>query len=100
MAERFILRPEAEQDVAEAFEWYEQQEPGLGEELLRCVDACILAIRRNPLANPIAEDSFRRALVRRFPYAIFYEHEKERITIYAVFHCAQDPEKWRARLSE
>ena len=43
-----IILPEAEQDAAQAYFWYEEQEPGLGEELLRCVDACIQFIRRNP----------------------------------------------------
>ena len=43
----FIILPEAERDASEAYTWYEQQESGLGEEFLRCVDACIRAIRRN-----------------------------------------------------
>jgi plasmid stabilization system protein ParE len=44
-------------------------------------------------------DEFRRALVRRFPYEVFYEPSEDCITIYAVFHCSQDPAKWQARLS-
>jgi hypothetical protein len=36
-----IILAEAEQDTAQAYAWYEEQEPGLGEEFLRCVDACI-----------------------------------------------------------
>jgi len=71
MAEQFSLRPESEQDVAEVFEWYEQQEPGLGEELLRCVDACILATEEILWPTRFAEDSFCRALVRRFPLRDF-----------------------------
>src|SRR5580658_7091607 len=100
MAADFILLPEAEQDVAQSYAWYEEQEPGLGEEFLRCVDACILSIRRNPKLHVIAHETYRRALVRRFPYTIFYEYEerRKRIVIYSVFHCAQDPEKWRGRL--
>jgi len=35
-----IILPEAEQDAAQAYVWYEDQELGLGEEFLRCVDAC------------------------------------------------------------
>jgi plasmid stabilization system protein ParE len=99
MAADFILLPEAEQDLAESYAWYETQAPGLGEEFLRCVDACILLIRRNPKLHIIAHETYRRALVRRFPYAIFYEHEerRKRIVIYSVFPCAQDPEKWRGR---
>ena len=94
-----IILPEAEQDVAEAYVWYENQELGLGEEFLRCVDACIQFIRRNPEIYQVVYESYRRAVVRRFPYVVFYEHSDTTIIVYAVFHCSQDPKKWRNRLS-
>jgi plasmid stabilization system protein ParE len=70
----------------------------LGLEFLRCLEATVVSIQRNPLMYPAVFAEYRRALVRRFPYAVFYEVEAERIVIYAVFHCSQDPDKWRARL--
>lgn len=33
-----------------------------------------------------------------YPYVVFYEFNEQEIIIYAVFHCSQDPEKWRSRL--
>jgi plasmid stabilization system protein ParE len=39
----------------------------------------------------------RRALVRRFPYAIFYEIGSREIVVYGVFHGARDPQAWRRR---
>ena len=36
---------------------------------------------------------YRRALVRRFPYAIFYEYTGVKVTVYAVFHASRDPQK-------
>jgi plasmid stabilization system protein ParE len=39
----------------------------------------------------------RRALLRRFPYGIFFEIERAEIMIYAVFHGARDPKRWRRR---
>jgi len=93
-----IYTPEAESDVAEAFLWYENCEPGLGEEFMRCVEACVTMLQRHPLMHRVAVDSFRRALIRRFPHEIFYEPESVKLTIYAVFHCSQDPGKWRNRL--
>jgi hypothetical protein len=39
MAVELIFAPEAEQDIAEAYAWYEGRRPGLGEEFLRCLDA-------------------------------------------------------------
>lgn len=41
---------------------------------------------------------YRRVLVRRFPYAIFYEISGDAVTVFAVFHTARDPGKWRSRL--
>jgi hypothetical protein len=46
MAVNLIFAPEAEQDIAEAYGWYEGRRLGLGEEFLSSVDACIQAICR------------------------------------------------------
>ncbi len=47
----------------------------------------------------IVHESYRRGLVRRFPYAVFYEHNGNTVTVYAVFHASRDPSKWRQRLT-
>ena len=74
MAAELIIAPEAQQDVDEAYRWYEDRRSGLGEEFLGCVDACIQAICRMPELHAKVHEEYRRALVRRFPYAIFYEY--------------------------
>ena len=99
MAADLSTAPEFEQDVADAYGWYERQRVGLGEEFLGCLDACIHRISRFPEGSPVVFESYRRSLVRRFPYAVFYEFEGNVVTLYAVFHTARDPEKWRERLS-
>ena len=71
MGARLIVAPEAEQDVGEAYAWYESRRSGLGEEFLSCVDACVESIRRTPEMHSVAHKNDRRALVRRFPYAVF-----------------------------
>ncbi len=93
-----IFTSEADDDIAEAYNWYENREPGLGEEFLRCLEARILTIQRQPEIYRVAADEFRRAFLRRFPYEIFYEPTDSAIVIYSVFHCSQDPQKWRKRL--
>ncbi|MGO9271221.1 MAG: type II toxin-antitoxin system RelE/ParE family toxin [Terriglobia bacterium] len=98
MGAELTIAPEAEQDVAEAYVWYEGRRAGLGEEFLSCVEACIEAICRTPDLYSIVYENYRRGLVRRFPYAIFYEHTERKVTIYCVFHTSRDPRKWRQRL--
>jgi len=90
--------PAARQDIADALAWYEQQSPGLGFEFVRYVEATVASIQRHPAMYPAVLAEYRRAVVRRFPYVIFYAVEPERIVVYAVFHCSQDPNKWKARL--
>src|ERR1700740_1575253 len=98
MAAELILAPEAEQDLAEAYGWYESQRVGLGEGFLSRIDACIQGILRSPAARRFVPEDYRRALVRRFPYAVFYEYADGVVTVYCVFHTSHDPEKWRQRL--
>ena len=98
MAAELILAPEAEQDLAEAYAWYEGRRIGLGEEFLSCVDACIEAICRTPEMHAFVHETYRRGLVRRFPYAVFYEYTEGTVTVYGVFQTSRDPDRWRQRL--
>ncbi|MEW6741717.1 MAG: type II toxin-antitoxin system RelE/ParE family toxin [Planctomycetota bacterium] len=98
MAAELMIAPEAGQDVADAYAWYENRRTGLGEEFLSCVDACIEEICRTPETHPFVHENYRRALIRRFPYAVFYECAEGTVTVYCVFHAARDPDKWRHRL--
>ena len=74
MAVEPIFAPEAQQDIDEAYGWYEDRRYGLGEEFLSCVEASIKKICRTPELYVKLHHEYRRALVRRFPYAIFYKY--------------------------
>jgi plasmid stabilization system protein ParE len=99
MAAKLTIAPEAARDIDEAYGWYECQRIGLGEEFLNCVDACMQAICRMPEMHPKVYEDYRRGLVRRFPYAIFYEYAGDAVTVYCIFHTSRDPAKWRQRLA-
>jgi len=93
-----ILLPEAVADVAQAYWWYERQQAGLGDEFLQCLEAAYTCITNQPLHYPVRFDSFRRILLRRFPYAVYFEHDAANIYVHYVFQCAQHPEKLPRRL--
>jgi plasmid stabilization system protein ParE len=99
MAAELVLAPEAEEDVALAYGWLEARRLGLGEDFLARVDACLQSVRRNPRLYPVVHEEYRRALVRRFPYAVFYEHTEQRVLVYAILHTSRDPLRWRERLT-
>ena len=91
------FRREAETDVITALTWYRERGLGLGEEFIRSLDACLAAIQRLPESHPIVHRDIRRALMRRFPYGLFYVHEGEKITVLACFHAKRDPVTWKER---
>ena len=99
MAVDLVIAPEVEHDINEAYCWYEERRIGLGEEFLSCLEACIQVIIRSPEIYVKIHDEYRRALLRRFPYAIFYEYLDGRVIVYSVFHTAIDPQKWHSRLN-
>src|SRR5947209_15920013 len=70
-----VLLPAAKRDVKKAYEWYEEQKPGLGEMFLERVEECLRAIGRSPKAFQLVAKDARRAIVKQFPYAIFYRIE-------------------------
>ena len=92
-----VFLPQARADILDAFEWYENRSVGLGQDFMRCLDAAFHAIERSPCIYPCVFEEYHRALLKRFPYAVFYEINKDSIMIYAVFHCARNPEGWKGR---
>lgn len=98
MTYRLIIRPEAEAELAEAFDWYECRVPGLGADFLVAVDEAIDSLLSHPLQHPVIYRTIRRALLRRFPYQVLYLVEAEAISIIAFFHAARDPEQWQERI--
>ena len=98
MLERVDFHPNAQQEIADSFDWYESMQSGLGEEFLGSVDDCIPLIRIHPDMFPMAFTNYRKALLNRFPFAVFYRVRSEVIKIYAVFHCFKDPLRLAERL--
>lgn len=94
---RLRLTREAELDLDDAHLWYHRQAPRLAASFLAAVHASIASIQGHPEAYALVDATTRRALVRRFPYAIFYELGATEIVVYAVFHGARDPRAWKRR---
>ena len=89
---------EVSADLDTAFAWYERQRTGLGCQFIDCVEACFEKIARSPsLYEPVLGE-YRRALVRRFPYAVFFSLSSDGVMVYGVIHTARDPGKWQGLL--
>jgi plasmid stabilization system protein ParE len=98
MAAEWRLLPEARDDLSDAYAWYEKQRPDLGDELFASIEACLERVVQMPTMHEFVHKDYRRALVRRFPYAVYYKSAGEEVVVYAVYHTARRPSRWRKRL--
>ena len=95
---RVILRPAAAADIEEAFLWYEDRESGLGHEFLEAVQSVLTNVGAQPRAYPVIHRNTRRALLRRFPYGLFYRtYDEETVVVVACMHARRNPKEWRSR---
>ena len=91
---RLRSTPEADLEIESAFEWYENQRPGLGLEFLEELRSTYERVVAGPLHYQELRSGVRRALVRRFPYAVFFATDNEEGLILAVLHAGRSPQSW------
>jgi len=94
---RLVVRPLAEQDLVETQRWYEEQRPGLGDEFRLTVDRLVGRIIERPQLYPEVYRSVRRAVVRRFPYLLYYVVTSDAIVLLACLHGKRDSALLRSR---
>jgi plasmid stabilization system protein ParE len=98
VSKKLIITQQAQQDIDDSYYWYEEQSRGLGKEFIRCVDAKLGALFRNPFHyQVIFKDTVHRALTDRFPFSIYFVNEEDAITIFAILHQRRSPEVWQNR---
>lgn len=97
VSRELIIRPEAEIEINEAYDWYEARSRGLGGDFLLSVEAVLRAAARNPLQFAVVHRGIRRGLTRRFPYQVFFLDDDQRVIVLAVLHAKRNPERWKDR---
>ncbi len=77
---------------------YRERGLDLAGEFRKSIDSCLENIRSLPESHPIVHRDIRRALMKRFPYGLFYVREGDLITVLACFHAKRDPAIWKERM--
>ncbi|MES1240257.1 MAG: type II toxin-antitoxin system RelE/ParE family toxin [Acidobacteriota bacterium] len=97
MSQPLFLRSIAKEEIQKGYNWYEEQQAGVGRSFLREVRTTLASVERSPLLYPRIRGEVRRAVVRRFPYSILYLAEMDRTVVIACFHGRRDPRRWHSR---
>lgn len=94
MIAKVRFKAAARADIEAASAWYEAQGTGLGAEFLRSVSSAAARISREPELYAHVRGPIRRAVLTRFPYALFYLAEGSQIVVLACLHHRRDPQRW------
>lgn len=92
------IHPEASSELEESRAWYESKSEDLGRQFLYEVDRAMEAIQESPAAWSICTEGTRRFFLHRFPYAVIYRYDEQKIHILAVMHLHRKPGYWKERL--
>ncbi len=95
----YNFHPDAELELTDAIEYYEDIQKGLGKDFASEVYKSINRIISHPKAWAIIKNSIRRSLINRFPYGIIYNYNEDRneIFILAVMNLYKKPRYWKSR---
>ncbi|MFM7739172.1 MAG: type II toxin-antitoxin system RelE/ParE family toxin [Planctomycetota bacterium] len=97
MSPPVVFRPQAERELLDAEQWYEERGPGLGRRFRAAVDQTVSSVSTRPLSFATVDATKRRALVSGFPYCLYFAVIEDRIVVVGVLHARRDPTVWRSR---
>lgn len=62
------------------------------------IEQAIANAAAGPLRYQLVFGDVRRAVARRFPYAVYFRARSNKLVVLAVFHGRRDPAIWRRRV--
>lgn len=77
-------------DISKGVLFYEKQKIGLGNYFLDTIMSDIESLQIYHGVH-IKIKNYYRLLSKRFPYSIYYKYSEDKIFIYAVLDCRQNP---------
>jgi len=95
---KLIINPFAELDLQVAYEWYDLKKEGLGKEFLNEVEITLDRVHQNPHQFQKIKKQIRMAVVKHFPFGVFYFVKNDVINVFAIFHFSRNPQNLKKRL--
>ena len=97
MTRQLVVSREARSDISEAIAWLGDVSPSLPSRFKLELENVYASILEHTQMYPVVHKTFRRALLRRFPYSVFYVVEPAVVLIAGVVHHSRDDTTWKRR---
>ena len=95
---KIVIQSSALADLADGFDFYERNEPGLGSYFLDSLYADIDLLKFYAGIHMIRFGKYHRLLSKKFPYGIYYLVKEDSVVVRAVLDLRRDPEQIKRRL--
>ncbi len=95
---KIVIQSSALADLADGFDFYEWNEPGLGGYFLDSLYSDIDSLQLCAGIHMVHFGKYHRLLSKRFPYGIYYQIKENSILVRAVLDLRQDPEWIKRRM--
>lgn len=95
---RVRFHRQALEEFRSQYEWYEQQQPGIGKHFSQELRRAVAAIEGIPEGWPEIRPGIRSRRLHKFPHSILYGIEEDgTVYVYAVMHQRRLPGYWLDR---
>ncbi|HSV77000.1 MAG TPA: type II toxin-antitoxin system RelE/ParE family toxin [Bacteroidales bacterium] len=86
-------------DIAQAVDWYNEKQAGLGDRLLKIIKQQTAKLAASALHFEIKYDNIRCMRIEKFPYMVHYRvnEQTKTVKVEAMLHTSRNPENWNER---
>ena len=99
MSKPLEIRPAAREDFLDASEWYLSESVALKDTFVKMARETVSSVRERPRSFPVVfGPSVRRAIVKKFPFSVYFIDDGDRIIILSIFHDSRNPIIWHGRI--
>ena len=92
-----VFTPAAREEFFGAADWYDAHGSGLGERFSADMDALVFRLGEHPQQFPRVRHDIRRAVLRKFPYSLYFRIMPHVVQVIACFHTSRNPHRWHER---
>ena len=94
---KIVFLDQANRDFSDAVQYYDSQEPGLGQRFEDEIERAIQWLSTNPEACALRRGIYRRMNLHVFPYYIPYVIREQTLWVVAIARSQRRPEYWIRR---